>query len=243
MSKYNFKGTETNGNGEISSDIDKEDKGFINESNDQKYNEIIQTLTQPNTADDAEEETEEQQHGITIMQTMTNTNTLTTEHVITDLGNHTDTQILPEDEEIDIEAPEPEHTHMITPPPSNHGTPISTNNTPTERTMKFSQLQPDKLSIGEAHPHSNHIPTNIGNPIIRQVQLKKGSSAPVTPSKSTPRKPNVLIMNFNSNSSKDRDRDKKHDQPLTSPAMSLPSFIGSVNGKESKMVCYYIIYP
>lgn len=211
----NDKGTETMGNGDISSDVDKEEKDFMNESNEQKYdkyNEIIQTLTQPNTADEAEE----------------------MEHVTTDIGNQTDTQILPEDEEIDIEAPE--QAQMITPPPSNHGTPISTNNTPTERTMKFSQLKADKLSIGEPHPHSNHIVTNRDKHIIRHVGLKKGSSAPVTPIgaiKSTAKQPSVSTMN--SNSSRDKDRDRTYDRPLRAPAMSLPSFIGG----ESKMVCYY----
>eukprot|EP00486_Rosalina_sp_Unknown_P007340 CAMPEP_0201572266 /NCGR_PEP_ID=MMETSP0190_2-20130828/15415_1 /ASSEMBLY_ACC=CAM_ASM_000263 /TAXON_ID=37353 /ORGANISM="Rosalina sp." /LENGTH=731 /DNA_ID=CAMNT_0047997795 /DNA_START=997 /DNA_END=3192 /DNA_ORIENTATION=- len=216
-------GTDIHNNGDISSDVDKEDKDYVTDSHEQKYNAIIQTLTQPNTADEAEEAEDadeaEEEIGITIMQTLTNTNTThtTTEQVhASDIGNQTDTQILPEDEEIDMKVPD--HCHMITPPPSNHGTPISTN-IPHERTMKFSQLKHNALSIGEAHPHSNHIPSNHhNNHIIRQVHLKKGSSAPVTPIKSTGKKPNTISMGFNSNSSR-------------APAISLPSFIGS----EAKM--------
>eukprot|EP01084_Bolivina_argentea_P304692 526295_1 len=61
---------------------------------------------------------------------------------------------VPEHLEIDkIETIIPEKIDtMITPPPSNENTPISTN-TPIEKTIKFSQLK--HLSIGEVHPNAS----------------------------------------------------------------------------------------
>ena len=119
-------------NAEISSDADKDDE--------HKYNEITQALTQPDTVDDIDEMDEDEDDDEIEDEEIGITNTNTEQMNVVDL-RFIQIRILPEDEEIDMKAPEDAH-HMITPPPSNQGTPISIATTALhERTLEFSQLR------------------------------------------------------------------------------------------------------
>ena len=225
-------------NAEMSSDGDKEDKEFINESHEQKYNQI-QDLTQPNTADEATEmdeidEMDEPDEADVIEEEIGITNINTEQIHAVDLEVHTDTQIVPENEEIDMKAPEENH-QMITPPPSNQGTPISANAS-HERTIKFSQLR--HLSIGDPHPHSNHVFSVNQKSSGVQQGLFKGSSAPVSPisgketAKRTKLIPAPMSLQFSRSPSEYAQNSSQ--QPLRAPVMSLPIEY------ENKIVCYTI---